>query len=314
MSLLAAQENAHTLLIAPCSLGAAERGRPGITRGRGMAKVGTGRGLPKVGTGRGMAKVGTGRGMGKVGTGRGMAKVGTGRGMASVGKGRGLPKVSTGTINIFDPKPSDGGGGYPAPPNFPEGVITPKGSDAGNGADDPSSTPDSAGANKQAGIQAESTSVARTRAFSAGVKPLIFKGDAKMKKKDYRGASWEYYTAQQAEGFRGSSNLRMAGAMIATGRYYEGENCMRLFVEHGGRIDAKSFIMPEDSELEARLDEQVRRSPHDTSSLLSHAAYALSQGKKSKAAKTLARLREVHPGHPCLRELEAMVNEGKSEQ
>jgi hypothetical protein len=279
-----------------------------------MAKVGTGRGLPKVGTGRGLPKVGTGRGMGKVGTGRGMAKMGTGRGMAHFGKGRGLPDVSTGTVSINDLTLPDSVQDYPAPPNFPEGVITPKDPEGGSEGNDPASSNDSTGKNNNSNIQGATHSPDPASDFTAGVKPIIFRGDEKMMSKDYRGASWEYFIAQQAEGFRGSSNLRMAAAMIATGRYYEGANCMQLHAERGGRIAAAGFKMPEDTALEARLDDLVRRSPHDTSGLLSHAAYALSQGNSSKAAETLAKLREVHPGHPCLRDLEALVKKGKSER
>jgi hypothetical protein len=236
--------------------------------------VGRGRGFTKMGTGRGLGKVGTGRGMGKVGTGRGFIKMGTGRGMGKVGTGRGLgPRTEK--KESPPPPPPDPVIETNAPPEEPEIVEAPK--------------------------------PRALKPFTPAVMEIVKRGDRKMAGKDYAAAGREYHVAQLAEGFKGSASLRMAAAMVGQGRYYEGVNCLTLYVRGGGSVKRKGFAMPEDEALKGRLEKHLARAPADTEALLGAAIYALGRGED--ASPYLDKVRMIHPGHPCLKELSTAAEE-----
>lgn len=237
--------------------------------------VGKGRGLSRVGRGRGLGKVGTGRGMGKVGTGRGFSKVATGRGLAKVATGRGLAG-KTEKNDAPPPPPPDPVIETVPPPEEPETRVEPP---------------------KQRVM----------KPFTPAVLEIVERGDRKMAGKDYAAAGHEYYVAQQAEGFKGSASLRMAAAMVGQGRYYEGVNCLTLYVQGGGSIKRKGFAVPEDEALKLRLEQRIERAPADTEALLSAAIYAFGRGED--VDHYLDRLRLVYPDHPCLKALSAAAGE-----
>ncbi|MBU0755730.1 MAG: hypothetical protein KJ645_11365 [Planctomycetes bacterium] len=266
-------------------LSMADQGSTGIGGGRGMAHLGHSQSVVRYGTSRGMTKMGTGRGLSKAGTGRGMAKVGTGRGSAHLGKERWLADLGT-ESNAVPSLPATSGDATPPDSSF--------------SADETKSNPP----HSSEAEPCNHGSVKKRAVFKQTVQPFIEAGDILMRKGDYPGAAMNYFTAQNAEGFGGASNLRMACAHFAMERYYEGTNCLRHFVERGGSLPIDGFCMPEDQEMELRIQERVRYSPQNTDYLIGGAVYYLSRDQKEHARRNVEILRRIDPHNPCLSALE----------
>lgn len=256
---------------------------------RGMGGIGRGRPMGRFGTDRGMAKTGTGRAMAKVGTGRPMAKMGTGRPMAKMSHP--LP------LGESDGKAGDGTVTMNPPP-----VITAGGEEEDEGG----ATLNSNGGKESPGGRTARPSVKKI-AFSPGVMEFIEEGDRNMREKNYHTAFRNYFVAQQVEGFRGPSNLRIAGAQVAMGRYFEATESIRLYLDKGGEIPEEGFSLPEDKNLEENLEVLLRQNPLNSDLCFSAAFYSYSRGDMDKTAKRLEALRKLDHRHACLEPLEKAV-------
>ncbi len=125
-----------------------------------------------------------------------------------------------------------------------------------------------------------------------------------MVEKNYGAAGRSYFAAQQAEGFSGSANLRMAAALMGMERYTDGVSYIQFYVQAKGKIPAGAFSMPEDPAMEQRIETRLAQAPHHNDLLITAAVYSIAREDRERAGKYLKTLRAVNSHHPCLAFLE----------
>jgi hypothetical protein len=149
--------------------------------------------------------------------------------------------------------------------------------------------------------------------FLPQVREFIDLGDRQMAEKNYQAASQHYFVAHQVEGLKGTSNLRMTGALIGMGRFTDGIYHLRYYIESGGKVYPEGFRLPEDPAWEDNMGNLLKRLPHDNDILISAAVHAYAKGDLTRAAEHITTLRTVNPYHPVLPALERALqtNKGK---
>lgn len=317
------------------------RGMAKMGTGRGLAKTGTGRGLAKMGTGRGLAKMGTGRGMARNSRNRGFYRVSPPSPSHENSSGQNTNSINNlpSTRNIPPTQnipPSQDNPRYQENPRY-QGhlvdVVSNYGAEEhsinGNPEENNKSQTDfqkesvvktmsdTVGAQAPSAVESAETSVQANEpqnrktldpVYALDLQSYMDQGTRLVEQKSYFEASTFFVMAQQVEGFKGPASLKMAGIRIAMGRYFEGINDLRNFLDGNGKITANGIGLPQDDMLEKRLDDHVRMNPYDGNILTSAILYSINQSNKEKASRLHDLLISMDPYHACIKGLNSAID------